>query len=47
MIYNRMGVKTVISHSRYLDLPIVIGRSNEEVFLFLVEHIWKKSKGWK
>lgn len=25
----------------------MIGRSNKEVFSFLMERIWKKSKGWK
>ncbi|XP_058783591.1 uncharacterized protein LOC131658300 [Vicia villosa] len=47
IIYDRMGVKTVVSQSRYLGLPVVLGRSKKEVFSLLVERIWKKVKGWK
>ncbi|CAI8583485.1 unnamed protein product [Vicia faba] len=47
MIHNRMGVKTVVSHSRYLGFSIVIGRSKKKVFSLMVERIWKKVKGWK
>lgn len=39
MIHNIMGVKTIQSHSKYLGLPVLLGRSKKEV--------WKKLKGWK
>ncbi|XP_058742535.1 uncharacterized protein LOC131615035 [Vicia villosa] len=42
MIHNRMGVKIMLSQSRYLGLLVV-----KEVFSLVVEHIWKRMKGWK
>lgn len=36
-----------MSHSRYLGLPIVFGRSKKEIFSHVVEHVKKKVKGWK
>lgn len=39
IIPNIMGVKTIQSHSKYLGLPVLLGRSKKEV--------WKKLKGWK
>lgn len=33
MIHNRMGVKIMLSHSRYLGLPVVLGRSKKDIFL--------------
>ncbi|CAI8590044.1 unnamed protein product [Vicia faba] len=47
MISNRMGVKRVTNHSKYLGLPVVLGRSKKEVFCLVMERIWKKTKGWK
>lgn len=47
MIRNRMEVKTVMSHSRYLGLPVVFGRSKKEIFSFVIDRVWKKIKGWK
>ncbi|XP_058733863.1 uncharacterized protein LOC131605533 [Vicia villosa] len=47
LIRSRMGVKTVTSHSKYLGLPVVLGRSKKEVFTLVVERAWKKIKGWK
>ncbi|XP_058727572.1 uncharacterized protein LOC131599118 [Vicia villosa] len=47
MIYNRMGVKTLQSHSKYLGLPVLFGRSKKEVFSLVVDSVWKKLKGWK
>lgn len=32
LIRNRMGVKTVEAHSRYLELPAVFGRSKKTIF---------------
>lgn len=34
MIHSRMEAKTVIDHSRYLGLLVVLGRSKKEVFSF-------------
>lgn len=47
VILLRMGVKTVFSHSKYLGLPVVFGRSKKEVFALVIERVWKKIKGWK
>jgi len=47
MIRNRMKVKIVLSHSKYLGLPVVFGRSKKEVFSFVLDRVWKKIKGWK
>ncbi|XP_057426510.1 uncharacterized protein LOC130719933 [Lotus japonicus] len=46
-IRNRMDVKVVGSHDKYLGLPTVIGRSKKEVFLKVQERLVKKLKGWK
>jgi len=47
MICNKMNVKTVMSHTRYLGLPVVFGRSKKEIFSFVIDRVWKKLKGWK
>jgi ribonuclease HI len=47
MIRNRMGVKTVDTHSKYLGLPVVFGRSKKLIFSLVIDRIWKKLKGWK
>jgi hypothetical protein len=47
MICNKMGVKTVDTHSRYLGLPVVFGRSKKVVFSLVQDRVWKKLKGWK
>jgi hypothetical protein len=47
MIFNKMGVKTVDTHSRYLSLPVVFGRSKKVVFSLVQDRVWKKLKGWK
>lgn len=47
MIQDRMGVKTISNHSKYLGLPVIFGRSKKEVFIMVVERVWKKIKGWK
>ncbi|XP_057438067.1 uncharacterized protein LOC130730153 [Lotus japonicus] len=46
-IRNRMEVKVVDSHDKYLGLPTVIGRSKKAVFLKVQERMVKKLKGWK
>ncbi|XP_058760958.1 uncharacterized protein LOC131634318 [Vicia villosa] len=47
LIRNRMCVKTVDRHSKYLGLPVIFGRSKKEIFAMGVERVWKKMKGWK
>ena len=47
MICNQMNVKTMMSHTRYLGLPVVFGRSKKEIFSFVIDRVWKKLKGWK
>lgn len=47
IICNRMSIKTVSSHTRYLGLPVVFGRFKKEVFAFMVDPVCKKHKGWK
>lgn len=46
MICNWMGVKTVTNHAKYLGLPVVFGRSKNEIFAMVVVRVWKKLKGW-
>lgn len=36
-IQNWMGIKTVVSHSRYLGLPIIFGRSKKDVLSLVVD----------
>jgi hypothetical protein len=47
IICNKMDVKAVTSHSKYLGLPVIFGRSKNEVFSFVRDRVWKKLKGWK
>jgi len=47
IIYNKIEIKAVTSHSRYLGLPVIFGRSKKEMFAFLQDRIWKKVRGWK
>lgn len=44
MIHNRMGVKNVTSHSKYLRFPVVFGRYKKEIFSFVIDRDWKKLK---
>ncbi|XP_058767579.1 uncharacterized mitochondrial protein AtMg00310-like [Vicia villosa] len=46
-IHSRVGVKTVLTHSKYLGLPVVFGKSKKEVFGTVINRVWKKIKGWK
>jgi hypothetical protein len=46
MICQQIAIKTVTSHSRYLGLPVVLGRSKKDIFSFVQERVWKKIKGW-
>ncbi|CAK8530873.1 unnamed protein product [Lathyrus sativus] len=47
MIPNMMSVKIVQSHSRYMGLPVLFGRSKKEFFSLMIDRVWKKLKGWK
>jgi hypothetical protein len=41
-----MGV-TAESHTWYLRFPVPFGRSKKSIFGFVIDHVWKKIKGWK
>lgn len=47
IIRQRINIKTVNTHTRYLGLPVIFGSSKKEVFSFVQERVWKKIKGWK
>ncbi|XP_058757456.1 uncharacterized protein LOC131630719 [Vicia villosa] len=47
IIRNHLNVNTVSNHSKYLGLPVILGRSKKVVFSLVVERVWKKIKGWK
>lgn len=47
MIHNRMHVKTLTRHAKYLGLPVILGRSKKENFSMVMDRVWKKIKGWK
>ena len=47
IICQRINIKTVNTHTRYLGLPIIFGRSKKEVISFVQERVWKKIKGLK
>jgi hypothetical protein len=34
-------------NSRYLGLPVYMGRSKTSVFAYLKERVWKRIPGWK
>ncbi|CAM8974659.1 unnamed protein product [Rhodiola kirilowii] len=42
-----LGMKTVAKHSKYLGLPLVMGRSKVEVFKWLEERMAKQVQDWK
>ncbi|XP_057443227.1 uncharacterized protein LOC130735144 [Lotus japonicus] len=46
-IQERLQVKAVEVQSKYLGLPVFVGRSKSQVFNFIQERVWKKLKGWK
>lgn len=46
-IRRKLGFKSVSSHTKYLGLPVVFGRSKKDVFSMIVERVWTKVKGWK
>lgn len=42
MIYNKIGIKSLNHHAKYLGLPVVFGRSKNEVFSLVQDKVWKK-----
>lgn len=44
---DRLGVRTVEKHSKYLGLPILIGKSKKQVFASIVDKVVQKMKDWK
>jgi hypothetical protein len=47
MICNKMNVMTADTHSKYLGLSVVFGRSKKVIFSLVVDRVCKKLKGWK
>ncbi|KAI5431661.1 hypothetical protein KIW84_035720 [Lathyrus oleraceus] len=47
LICNRMQVKTLSRHAKYLGLPVIFGRSKKEIFGMVLDRVWKKIKDWK
>ncbi|XP_058725646.1 uncharacterized protein LOC131596933 [Vicia villosa] len=47
VIRRKLGFKCVNTHTKYLGLPVVFGRSKKEVFALVLDKAWKKVKGWK
>ncbi|XP_057432075.1 uncharacterized protein LOC130724818 [Lotus japonicus] len=47
LIQERMGVKAVEIHDKYLGLPTVIGRSKKAIFARVQERVWRKLQDWK
>ncbi|KAI5440050.1 hypothetical protein KIW84_025417 [Lathyrus oleraceus] len=46
-IWDRMCVKIMMAHLRYLGLPTVFVRYKKDIFVQMIDRIWKKVKGWK
>ena len=46
-IVDRLHVREVERHSKYLGLPTIVGRSKKVIFSRLKERVWKKTQGWK
>lgn len=44
-IRDYLGVCSVPNHSMYLGLPVVLGKSKRDIFVMVVENVWKKVKG--
>lgn len=41
-IQVRLDMNFVGSHAKYLGLSMVLGRSKREIFLLVIERVWKK-----
>lgn len=46
-ISERLRVKEVAKHEKYLGLPTLIGRSKKAIFEGIKDRMWKKLNGWK
>ncbi|PNX98065.1 ribonuclease H [Trifolium pratense] len=46
-ISNILPMKILNQFSKYLGMPVALGRSKKQIFNFIQEKIWKKLKGWK
>nr|GEX52310.1 retrotransposon protein, putative, unclassified [Tanacetum cinerariifolium] len=44
---NRIGVKRMDPHARYLGLPSIHGQNKGSLFQFILDKVLKKMKGWK
>lgn len=42
-----LGVKAVETHTKYLGLPTLIGKSKRQVFTRIIDRVVKKLKDWK
>lgn len=47
LIRSRLGIKTVVNHSKYLGLSVVFGRSKRDIFAMVIDRVWKNITGWK
>lgn len=45
-IQNLMGIQVVAKLEKYLEMPLVVGRSKKEVFGFMKDMIWDIIKKW-
>ncbi|PNY16050.1 ribonuclease H, partial [Trifolium pratense] len=46
-VSNILPMQIQNQFSKYLGMPIALGRSKKQIFNFIQEKIWKKLKGWK
>ena len=42
-----LGIRAPLGQGKYLGLPSLIGRKKREVFSFLREKVWQKTKEWE
>lgn len=45
--WDRMCVKIMMDHLKYLGLPTVFVIYKKDIFAQMIDRIWKKVKGWK
>jgi hypothetical protein len=46
-VLGELNIRAEARTEKYLGLPVYVGRSRKETFVYLKEKIWKKIKGWK